>query len=133
MAHRRHAEAVPEGLRAQMSGAELAARCAEMERLDRAASVSGLDPDVSTYLASRKKRIANAMLVVPFIERKRELGHLADGAGYEAADAYRAVARKLATDHKFPDGLEAACDLALLGRPSTDEAEVIVSHSRHGR
>jgi hypothetical protein len=101
-----------------------------MERLDRAASVSGLDREHVVYLNNRKRQIAKAMPVCEYIERKRELARLADHAGHDAAVAYRAVAAQLKQDHVYPDGLESACDQALLGRPSTPEAEAIVKRHR---
>ncbi len=130
-ANRRYADAVPENLRATLSGAELAARCAELERLDRHASASGVESEVSRALAGQAKRIAKAMPICAYIERRRELGHQINGAGsHEVRTAYHALFRKLGEDNKYAGGLEAAVDAALLNKESTPEAVAIVRHHR---
>lgn len=131
IAHRKYAEAVPESLRATLSGAELAARCAELERLDRHAAVSGVEVEVTRALASQAKRVATALPICQFIERKREIGHRINGSGsFEVRGAYHALNRQLVEQNKYASGLESACDQALLNRPSTPEAEAIVRHHR---
>lgn len=130
-AHRHHAEAIPEGLRSQLSGAELAARCTEMAALDRHAAVSGVEPEIALHLARRKKLVANAIPLVEYIERRKEIGHKIDGAGdHDVRNSYWSLHRKLGEDNRYPDGLESEVDAALLGKESTPEAEAIVRHHR---
>ena len=102
IAHRKYAEAVPESLRATLSGAELAARCAELERLDRHAAVSGVEVEVTRALASQAKRVATALPICQFIERKREIGHRINGSGsFEVRGAYHALNRQLVEQNKL--------------------------------
>ena len=83
------------------------------------------------HLARRKKLVAEAMPIVDYVERRREIGHKIDGAGdHDVRTSYWSLHRKLGEDNRYPDGLESAVDAALLGRPSTPEAEAIVKFHR---
>ncbi len=115
-----------------LTAAELRARCSEMERLHKAAEVSGLEADVSRHLTGRAQKIATSMPIASYLERRRELANLAAGAGHEVAAAYRAASLKLRDENIYPAGLESAVDDALLGRPGTDDATEIVRFHRGG-
>ena len=81
MIHRQYAEKVPDGLRTGLSVAELAARCKEMAAIDRHASVPGIENEIALHLSRRKKQIANAMPVIEYLQRRREVSDKINGSG----------------------------------------------------
>ena len=111
--------------------AELGARCTEMAAIHRHMSVPGIEAEIARHLLRRQKLIAEAMPICEYIQRRREIGDKISGSGsFEVRGAYWSLHRKLAADHKYAPGLEAAVDNALLGKPSTPEAEAIFKFHR---
>jgi hypothetical protein len=136
--HRRHAQAVPDDIRAKLSTTELQVRAAHMADLHRSAETAPAFH--ARYLVAHSQKVGRSMPIVLYIAEKARLSrlaasssrqiHWANDGPWSLAGGYEAARRKLEDEHAYSDSLEAAVDAAMLGRSSTPEAVAIVTHHR---
>ena len=128
--YRQHARIVGADLLEQLSPAELKLRCQHAQDLADAAARSAIG-EHSRFLNARKRAVLRSKPALDFIERDRELGHLAAdaprtisyddrGKAISVAGAYEEVRRAHRDQNSYPPGLLAALDQAILGKKPGD-------------